>query len=862
MKLYKKLSNGVKKKNPKIKPENKPRTKEEKSLRRDSIDISLARQDVKICSLEQEVQNSYLDYAMSVIVQRALPDVRDGLKPVHRRILYAMWRLGLRSGGKFRKSAMVVGEVLGKFHPHGDLSVYDAMAHMAQDFSMRYPLIWGQGNFGSIDGDSPAAMRYTEAKLNKLAEELLTDIDKNVVDFVPNYDGALKEPLVLPTKFPNLLLNGTLGIAVGMATNIPPHNLKEICAATCHLVDHPSADVDELTNFIKGPDFPTGGLIFEPAQIKQAYALGRGPVVIRAKTDIIEPVDGQFQFIVSEIPFRVNKSTLLEKIAELTRDKKLEDIRDIRDESDREGIRIVIELKKNSYPQKVLNQLFKMTELQTTFHINMVALVDGLQPRLLNIKSVLEEYIKHHQLVVRRRAEYDLEKVKERIHILKGLKTALDHIDEIIKTIKKSKNRDDAKINLINKFKLSEVQANAILDIKLQQLAGLEREKIETELKEKLAAQKELEEILFSTKNILKVVKSELSLISEKYGDERKTQIVVGSIVEFKQEDLIPNEPTLVIITRDGYIKRINPDTFKTQGRGGKGVIGLETKEEDLVEKLIMTNTHTDLLFFTTKGRVFNLKAYDVPVGSRVAGGRAIVNFLQIETAEKISAVLPLDISSKTSKEQKYLIMVTEQGIIKRVSIAEFANVRRSGLIAIKLKNDDILNWVKLAEAGQEVILITANGQSLRFKDKDLRPMGRAAAGVKGLRLKAGDQVVGMDLLPVKTSSTGRILVVGESGFGKQTPVSQYRLQRRGGSGTKTAKITSKTGKLVSGMFIDEKIKQETFEEDLLIVSQLGQIIRLPLKSVSLSGRATQGVRLMRFKEAKDKVASVILIKI
>jgi len=851
----------MKKKNFKTRLENKSKTNQKGSSAEVSSDsASSNHQNIEIVALEQEVQNCYLDYAMSVIVQRALPDVRDGLKPVHRRILYAMWRLGLRSGGRFRKSATVVGEVLGKFHPHGDLAVYGAMAHMVQDFAMRYPLIWGQGNFGSIDGDSPAAMRYTEAKLNKLAEELLADIDKNVVDFVPTYDGTLKEPLVLPTRFPNLLLNGTLGIAVGMATNIPPHNLKEICAATSHLIDHPNADVDELTDFIKGPDFPTGGLIFQPAEIKQAYALGRGPVVIRAKTDIVETANGQFQIIVSEIPFQVNKSTLLEKIADLTRNKKLEDIRDIRDESDREGIRIVIELKKNTYPQKVLNQLFKMTELQTTFHINMVALVDGLQPRLLNLKSVLEEYIKHHQLVVRRRTEYDLEKIKERIHILKGLKIALDHIDEIIRTIKKSKNRDDAKINLIHKFKLSEAQTNAILDIKLQQLAALEREKIEAELKEKLAIQKELEEILSSPKNILKVVKGELNSISEKYGDERKTQIIAGSITEFKQEDLIPNEPTLVIITRDGYIKRLSPDTFKTQNRGGKGVIGLETKEEDSVERLIMTNTHADLFFFTTKGKVFNLKAYDIPVGSRIAGGRAIVNFLQIESIEKISAVLHLDISPKVSKEQKYLIMATKHGIIKRIKINEFANVRRSGLIALKLKGDDTLNWVKLAEAGQEVILITANGQSLRFKDKDLRPMGRTAAGVKGMRLKAGDQIVGMDLLSAKNFSTGRILVVGESGFGKQTPVSQYRLQRRGGSGTKTAKITPKTGKLVVGMFIDEKNKQESFEEDLLIVSQLGQIIRLPLKSVSLSGRATQGVRLMRFKEVKDKAASVILI--
>lgn len=811
-------------------------------------------QRIELRPLVQEMEQSYLDYAMSVIVARALPDVRDGMKPVHRRILYAMWDIGLRSNAKYRKSATVVGEVLGKYHPHGDAAVYDSMVRMAQDFAMRYPLVNGQGNFGSVDGDSAAAMRYTEAKLMPIAEEMLYDLDKNTVNFIPNYDGSHKEPQVLPAKLPNLLLNGAMGIAVGMATSIPTHNLSEVIDATVHIIDNPDADIDDLLAFIKGPDFPTGGIIFNKEDIKTAYATGKGRIVIRAKTDIVEEKSGQWQIIVTELPYQVNKAILLEKIAELVRDKKIEGIKDLRDESDKEGIRVVIELKKDAYPKKVLNQLFKHTELQSAFHVNLLALVDGIQPRVLTLKDILFEFIKHRKEVIVRRTQFDLDKAKDRAHILEGLVMALEDIDKIINTIKKSKDKDDAKLNLIKKFKLSERQAVAILEMKLQQLANLERLKVEEELKEKKKLIRDLTELLKSDKKILGVIRQELLDLKEKYGDERRTKVVPHAIDKFSQEDLIPNESTVVVITKDGYIKRLSPDTFKTQSRGGKGVIGLVTKEEDVVEHLFTTMTHADLLFFTTRGRVFQLKAYDVPTGSRTSKGQAIVNFLQLSPEEKISAALAL---SEVRDDNKFLVMVTKKGIIKKVKFEEFDNVRRSGLIAIKLKADDNLEWVKPSSGKDDIILVTAQGQAIRFKETGVRAMGRSAAGVRAIRLKKGDWVVGIDIIfEGKPTKEEQLLVVMDNGFAKRTKVTEFKTQGRGGSGVKAAKVTSKTGKVVAAFVVNAKLA----EEDLIVMSEKGQVIRLPLKSVSVLGRATQGVRVMRFKVSNDTVASVTFV--
>jgi DNA gyrase subunit A len=804
--------------------------------------------------LVEEMEQSYLDYAMSVIVARALPDVRDGLKPVHRRILYAMWDIGLRSTAKFRKSATVVGEVLGKYHPHGDVAVYDSMVRMAQDFAMRYRLVNGQGNFGSVDGDRAAAMRYTEAKLMPMAEEMLADLDKDTVGFIPNYDGSQKEPQVLPAKLPNLLLNGAMGIAVGMATSIPPHNLTEVIDAAVYLIENPDASIDDLLQFVKGPDFPTGGIIFNHEDIRTAYATGKGRIVIRAKAEIVEEKSGQFQIVATELPYQVNKSTLLEKIAELVRDKKIEGIRDLRDESDKEGIRVVVELKKDAYPKKVLNQLYKHTELQSAFHVNLLALIDGLQPRVLTLKDILAEYIKHRREVVVKRTQYDLDKAKDRAHILEGLAMALEDIDKIISTIKKSKDRDDARLNLIKKFSLSERQAVAILEMKLQQLANLERLKVEEELKEKKKLIKEFMELLKSDKKIFGVVKDELLALRDKYGDQRRTTVVASAIDKFSQEDLIPNEATVVVVTKDGYIKRLPPDTFKTQGRGGKGVIGLTTKEEDVVEQLFTTITHADLLFFTTRGRVFQLKAYDVPAGTRTSKGQAIVNFLQLSPEEKISAALAL---SEVRDENKFLVMVTKKGLIKKVKFEEFDNVRRSGLIAIKLKSDDNLQWVKPSSGKDELMLVTANGQAIRFKETGVRAMGRSAAGVRGIRLKKGDWVVGIDIIfEGKPGKEEQLLVITDNGFAKRTNVKEFKTQGRGGSGIKAAKINPKTGKTVAAFVVNAKLA----EEDLIVMSEQGQVIRLPLKSVSVLGRATQGVRVMRFKAGNDTVANVTFV--
>ena len=800
----------------------------------------------------EEMQKSYLEYAMSVIISRALPDVRDGLKPVHRRILYGMWNIGLRHTAKYRKSAHVVGEVMGKYHPHGDSSIYEAMVRMAQDFSMRETMVDGQGNFGSMDGDSAAAMRYTEARLDSIAEEMLFDIDKNTVSFSPTYDGTHKEPTVLPAKLPNLLLNGTMGIAVGMATSVPPHNLSELCDGVMHLIEHPKATMDDLTEIIKGPDFPTGGIIYNKKDIAAAYATGKGGIVMRAKAEIVENKTGMFQIIVSEVPYQTNKAEMIEKIAELVQEKKIEGIRDIRDESNKNGVRVVVDLKKDSYPKKILNQLFKLTALQTSFHLNMLALVDGIQPRVLNLKNILEEFVKHRQVVVRRRTEFDLEKALDRAHILEGLKMAIDKIDAVIKTIRASSDKDDAKINLIKKFGFTDRQATAILEMKLQQLANLESHKIDEELKEKMALIKELKIILSSETKILGIIKDETQELKNKYGNERRTQIISHGVKEFTTEDLIPNEPTIIMMTTDGYIKRLPPDTFRQQSRGGKGVIGTNAKEEETVEQLLTANTHDNMLFFTNRGRVFQLMAYDIPQASRTAKGQAMVNFLQLAPNERVAAVLSLaDLANI-----KFLTMVTTKGLIKKTALEDFANVRRSGLIALKLKPEDNLEWVRATDGNDEIMIATKKGIAIHFKENNVRAMGRTAAGVRGIRLHSTDEVIAMDIVDPKNKSL-EFLSIGENGVGKRTLVSEYKVQGRGGSGIKTANITEKTGTLVFAQVVDSV---EFAERDLMMMSAKGQVIRMPFKSIPTSGRATQGVRLMRFKEPGDKVTSVTML--
>lgn len=829
----------------------KPIDKEEEKAAAEAARGTLG--NVEPIAIVEEMQTAYIDYAMSVIVSRALPDVRDGMKPVHRRILYAMWKIGLKYSSKFRKSANVVGEVMAKYHPHGDSAIYDSLVRMAQDFSMRYPLVFGQGNFGSMDGDAAAAMRYTEAKLAAIAEEMLYDIEKDTVDFGPNYDASQKEPRVLPSKLPNLLLNGSMGIAVGMATNIPPHNLGELCNAIHHLIEKPEASVEELMEFVKGPDFPTGGIIYNKQDILAAYATGRGGIVLRAKADIQEGKGDRHQIIVTEIPYQVNKANLLEKIATLVQEKKIDGIRDLRDESNKEGVRIVVELKKDSYPKKVLNRLYKLTELQTTFHVNMIALVDGIQPRILNLKSVLEEYVKHRQVVIRRRTQFDLARAEERAHILEGLKMAIDKIDAVIATIRASKDKDVAKINLMEKFKFTERQTIAILEMRLQQLANLERQKIEDELNEKLKLIKELQSILASEKKILGIVVKEVGEIKDKYSDDRRTQIIPHGVKEFSIEDLVPNEPTIIMTTQDGYIKRLPPDTFKTQHRGGKGVIGLTTKEEDVVEHLISTNTHDNMLFFTNRGRVFQLRAYDIPLAARTAKGQAMVNFLQLAPNEKVSAILSMDDVSK----YKFLTMVTTKGTIKRTSLEDFKNVRRSGLIALKLNQDDLLEWVRPSSGKDDVMIVTGDGQAIRFKESGVRAMGRTAAGVRGMKLKSSDQIIGMDIVQPELIKNNivELIVIAQNGLGKRTPIDEYKVQGRGGSGIKTMNVTDKTGKIVAARVINK-----TEDQDIMLISKHGQVVRTPLKSVPSLGRATQGVRVMRFKEAGDMVVSFALL--
>ena len=801
---------------------------------------------IKPRTIEQEMETSYLEYAMSVIVSRALPDVRDGLKPVHRRILYAMNSLGLRHTAKYRKSAAVVGEVMAKYHPHGDQAIYDSLVRMAQDFSMRYPLVDGQGNFGSMDGDSAAAMRYTEARMTAVAEEMLFDIEKDTVDFRPNYDGSAREPVVLPARLPNLLLNGQMGIAVGMATNIPPHNLSELVDAVVHLIDNPEAGLDDLMKLVKGPDFPTGGVIHGSEGIRNAYGTGKGSIVVRAVAEIQEGKRDDFKIVITELPYAQNKAVLVEKIAELVKDKRIVGVSDLRDESSRKGVRIVVELKKDAYPRKILNQLFKFTPMQTAFHVNMLALVEGIQPRVLNLEMMLREYLGHRQVVVRRRTEFELAKARDRAHILEGLKIALDHIDEVIATIRASRTTDDAQANLIKKFKLSVLQAKAILAMQLRTLAGLERQKVEDELAELLKLIAELEKILGSETEILRVIKAELLEIKDKYGDKRRTRIEATELGKFTEEELVPNEQVIVTLTTGNYIKRTLASTYKSQGRGGKGIMGMGTKEEDVVEHLLLTHTHDFILFFTNKGRVFRLKVHEIPAASRTAKGQPIVNLLQLQPEEKVTSIVSYN-NNDTGGE--YLFMATRQGTVKKTALKDFANVRATGLIAIKVDPGDELKWVRLTSGQDEIIMSTALAQAIRFKETDARPMGRATRGVRGIRLKKDDLVVGVDVV----QSDSQLLVVMENGYGKRTKVEQFATHTRGGVGIKAGVVTAKTGKAIDVRAISD------VKEDLVIVSTQGQVIRLALKAISLIGRATQGVRIMRLN-AGDKVASVALV--
>jgi len=804
--------------------------------------------DYTLRNISMEMESSYLDYAMSVIVQRALPDVRDGLKPVHRRILYAMHEMGLRSGSTFKKSAKIVGEVLGKYHPHGDTPVYLAMVRMAQDFAMRYVLVRGQGNFGSIDGDAPAAHRYTEAKMEKISDEMLADIDKDTVEWADNYDASIQEPRVLPTKVPNLLLNGSSGIAVGMATSIPPHNLGELCAGVLHLMDNPEASIDDLMQFIKGPDFPTAGIIYDNDAIRTAYSTGRGGIVMRAKADIEERKSGRFQIIITEIPYQVNKSDLITKIADLVRDKKIVGISDLRDESKRD-IRIVIELKKEAYPKKLLNQLFKLTPMQSTFNFNMISLVDGLQPKLLDIKQMLEHFITHRITVVKRRTAYDLAVAQARAHILDGLKIALDHIDEIIQTIKKSPTKEDAHAALMKKFKLSDLQTKAILEMRLQTLAGLERKKIEDELAEKLALIAELEGILGSEKKVFNIIKSETQEMIDNYGDKRRTEINPNAIGKFSSKDTIPNEPMVVMMSKENYIKRIPVNTFQTQGRGGKGIIGATTKDEDEISIMLQCSNHDDLLFFTNLGRVFRLPTYELPQASRTAKGTPVVNLLQLSDKEIVTGIL----STGEKLTGSYLLMCTTKGTIKKTKVEDFSNVRKSGLIAIKLRDGDMLHWVSQVSKNNEVFIVTKEGKSIRFVEENVSPTGRASMGVRGIKVRTGDTVVDMGI--IRDEKISQLLVIMENGLGKSSPVSEYRLQTRGGTGVKTANISAKTGKIVGAKIIEENSNQ-----DLIIISKMGQVIRLPLKAIPKQGRTTQGVYLMRMN-SKDFVASTSIIE-
>ncbi len=802
---------------------------------------------VELRTVEEVMEDSYLRYSMSVIVDRALPDVRDGMKPVHRRILYTMGEQGLRPGGKFAKSARIAGEVMGKYHPHGDSSIYDSMVRLAQDWVMRYPLVQGQGNFGSMDGDPPAASRYTEARLGRPGNELLTDLDKDTVDFRDNYDGSEQEPVVLPAKLPNLLLNGQVGIAVGMATSIPTHNLGELVDATIHLIENPDATVDDLLKYVKGPDFPTGATVYGGAPMRQAYQTGRGSVTIRATANIEETKRGRHQIVVTEMPFGVNKASLIEKIAELVKDKKLNSISDLRDESARGKVRMVIELKKDAYPKKVLNQLYKVTTLQTKFHYNMLALVGGIQPRMLGLQEILSEFVKHRQVVVRRRTEYELRKAKERAHILEGYKIALDNIDEVIKTIRASKTQEEAEKSLIKKFKLSEIQAKAILAMQLRRLTGLERQAIEDELKQLQELIAKLETILANEQEILKIIKEELLEMKDKYGDERRSQIINHELGKFSDEDLIPEQDSVILLTTENYIKRTLVSEYRRQHRGGKGKRGMTTKEEDIIAKLVPASTHDFLLFFTNRGRVFRLKAYEVPAASLSAKGVAAVNLLQLQPEEKITSIIRLE---KDANDEGYLFMATANGTVKKTPLKDYANIRTNGLIAINLDDGDELRWIQRTTGEFDVIVSTSAGMAIRFNEKDVRPMGRSARGVRGVKLRSGDTAVGMDIV---SDPKSKLLVVSQNGYGKVTKVENFGSQKRGGFGVKSAHLTTKTGSIVTVRTIDET------DDEVLMISSKGQAIRVSLKDIPTLGRTTQGVRIMRLAEG-DTVVSLGLI--
>jgi len=801
---------------------------------------------VEMRTVEDVMEDSYLRYSMSVIVSRALPDVRDGLKPEHRRILYTMNRDGLRAGGKHRKSANVVGAVMGDYHPHGDASIYDAMVRMAQPWAMRYQLVNGQGNFGSMDGDPPAAMRYTEAKMARLSEELLLDIEKDTVDWRENYDGRLSEPSVLPAKLPNLLLNGQLGIAVGMATNIPPHNLSELVDATVTLIDNPEATLDDLLEHVKGPDFPTGGIVYGKESLRNAYATGRGGVVTRGIAEIVEGTkNGRQSIVITEIPYGLNKASLIEKIADLYKEKKIAGLSDIRDESARGNVRIVIDLKKDAYPKKLLNQLYKLTPLQQSFHFNMLALIDGIQPRVLGLSDILSEHIKHRQVVVRRRTEFELRKAKDRSHILEGLKIALDHIDEVIATIRASQTTEEAQANLIKKFKLSELQAKAILAMQLRTLAGLERQKIEDELAELLKTIAELEAILADEKKILAIVKAEMLELKEKYGDERRTRVVPNELGKISDEELIPEEQIVVTMTSANYIKRSLATEYRRQNRGGKGKRGMTTREEDVIEHLVMASTHDYILFFTDKGRVFRLKAYEIPASSLTAKGIAVVNLLQLQPEENVTSIITMGAKST----EGFLFMCTTRGVVKKTAYEAYQNVRQSGLIAINLDEGDTLRWVKQTDGKKEIVISTLQGQAIRFGEGDVRAMGRVSRGVRGIRLRAGDEVIGMDVVQEDSS----IFVISEQGYGKRTKISQFTPHARGGVGIRSAVVNTKTGKLMGVATLTAELSE------VIIISVNGQTIRLGLKDIPELGRATQGVRIMRLNDG-DAVASIALV--
>jgi len=799
-------------------------------------------------SITQEMKDSYLDYAMSVITARALPDVRDGLKPVQRRLVYVMYELGLTGNAKYRKCAKVAGDTSGNYHPHGETNVYGALVNLAQPFTMRYPLVDGQGNFGSIDGDPPAAMRYTEARMSKIATEMLRDIEKETVDFRLNYDGTNREPVCLPAGVPNLLLNGTLGIAVGMATNVPPHNLNEVVDATRHLIDKPKATNEDLLEYVKGPDFPTGGTAFNIKDIHHAYATGKGGVVVRGDAEVVEGKKGVHHIIITSVPFRVNKADLIVKIADLVKNKKIEGIKDIRDES-AEDVRVVIDLKGGSHPQKVLNNIYKYTPLEDTFHFNLVALVDGV-PQTMSLKGILESYVAHRIEVITRRTKHDLAKAQDKEHILLGLKKALDHIDRIITLIRESKDTPTAHQNLMREFEFSDRQATAILEMRLQKLAGLERQKIEDDLKETQELIAKLEDILSSDKKIRKVVKDELEEVQKKYGDERRTRIVKKGIKSISVEDLIPDEEATLVLTHGGYIKRMHPDQFKKQKRGGVGVSDINTKEDDFVTTFLTANTHADLLFFTDYGKVYQTKMYDVPEGKRATRGKSVMNFLPLESEEKITSIVPM--SKEVKQNDLSMLMVTKHGIAKRVKSAHFHDVRRSGLNAMKLGTNDQLISAEFVSEKDHAVIVTAHGQAIRFEASDIREMGRSAVGVRAMKLEDNDYVIGAHAVNKETKNAG-LLVLTAYGYGKITDMKEYKVQKRGGAGIKSAKVTDKTGTVIATRIVDESV------QELVVMSKKSQVIRTDLSEIPRLGRISQGVRIMKLRQG-DEIASLICL--